>query len=215
MREQHTPEFNINAMPAFAPRWRFNLADRRLSAGRRAHPMRAKLALRLAMATLPSVAFASDPLVADLEQRLSNSGVESVNAYLNAHWAAAMSPLNHKTASCELRAVSLAVRLSRSTNARAAQAHGESLRAATGRCAAVVLALVTPREIPRVCASVASWGPAQTARELRRRINDIDSDEQLRSNRRTQACRAAYVYELENTRVVVKGAAPDARRPGK
>lgn len=163
---------------------------------------------------LPSLAFASDPLVTDLEQRLSRSGVESVNAYLNAHWASAMSPLSRKATSCELQAVSLVVRLSRSTNARAVQAHGESLHAAAGNCATFILALTTPREIPRVCASVASWGPAQTARELRRRINDIDSDETLRSNPRGQACRAAYVYELENTRVVVKGAAKRNTIPG-
>jgi hypothetical protein len=170
--------------------------------------------LRLAAMALPSIAFASDPLLADLEQRLTRGGVEAVNAHLNAHWAAAMSPLNRKAASCELQAVSLAVRLSRGANARAVQAHGESLRAATGSCTTFVLALVTPREIPRVCASVASWGPAQTARELRRRINDIDTDETLRSNPRGRACRATYVYELENTRVVVKGTAKRNTTPG-
>jgi len=174
-----------------------------------------RYALSLATVVLPGVVCASDTLVADLEQRLSRSGVESVNAYLNAHWDAAMLPLNRKTASCELRAVSLAIRLGRSSNARAVQAHGEALRAASGGCVWFVLALAVPAEIPRYCASVASWGPAQTARELRRRISEIDADEQLRSNRRGQACRAAYMYELHNTRVVVKRATPDARAPGK
>jgi len=174
-----------------------------------------RLVLPLAAALLPAVALASDALVPELEQRLARSGVEAVNAYLSAQGAPAMATLNSKTAACELPAVSLAIRLSRSRNARAVQAHGESLRAASGRCAGFILALIAPAEVTRYCASVASWGPAQTARELRRRIGDIDADEQLRSSRRGQACRAAYVYELHNTRVVVKGATPDGRRPGK
>ncbi|MFI4930713.1 MAG: hypothetical protein ACHP83_10775 [Burkholderiales bacterium] len=160
-------------------------------------------------------AAASDPLLTELEQRLARSGVEPVNVYLNSHWASAMAPLNQKTASCELHAVSLAVKLSRSSNAKAVQAHGEALRAAAGGCARFVLAMVSPSEVPRYCASVASWGAAQTARELRRRIGDIDADDLLRASQRGRACRAAYVYELENTRVVVKRAAPGARAGGK
>jgi 4-carboxymuconolactone decarboxylase len=54
-----------------------------------------------------------------------------------------MSRFNHKTASCELHAVSVAIRLPHGANARAVQAHEESLRAATGRCARFVPALVT------------------------------------------------------------------------
>jgi hypothetical protein len=173
------------------------------------------LAVCLAVVAFSGAAFASDSLVPELEQRLSRNGVESVNAYLNAHWASAMSPLNDKTASCELQAVSLTVRLSRSSNARAVRAHGESLRAAAGGCTGFVLAVITPAEIPRYCASVAAWGPSQTARELRRRIGAIDADEALAANRRGQACRAAYVYELHHTRVMVKGAAASARASGK
>jgi len=177
---------------------------------------RARLALWLVTGLWVGNSTASDSLLADLEQRLSRNGVEPVNTYLNSHWASAMVPLNAKTASCELHAVSLAVQLSHSSNARAVRAHGEALRAASGGCARFVLAMVTPAEVPRYCASVASWGAAQTARELRRRIGDIDADELLRASRRGQACRAAYVYELENTRVVVKRAAPtDARAAGK
>ena len=174
-----------------------------------------RLVLLLASGLAVGTAGAADSLLIDLDQRLSRSGVESVNAYLNSHWAAAMQPLNQKTASCELHAVSLAVKLSRSSNARAVQAHGEALRAAAGGCARFVLAMVSPGEVGRYCASVSSWGPAQTARELRRRIGDIDADALLRSSQRGQACRAAYVYELENTRVVVKRAAPGARPAGK
>ena len=175
----------------------------------------ARLALSVAAGLWVGAAGAADPLVSELEQRLARSGIEPVNVYLNSHWTAAMVPLNQKTAACELHAVSLSVKLSRSGNARAVRAHGEALRAAVGSCPKFVLAMVQPAEVPRYCASVASWGAAQTARELRRRIGDIDADELLRGSRRGQACRAAYQYELENTRVVVKRAAPDARAAGK
>ena len=86
---------------------------------------------------LPCAALAADALVAELEQRLASTGVESVNDHLtNAQPDAVMlSRFNRKAASCELQAVSLAIRLARGANARAVQAHEESLRAATGRCA--------------------------------------------------------------------------------
>jgi len=173
------------------------------------------LALWLASGLWAGAASAADPLVTELEQRLNGNGVDAVNNYLNSRWAAAMVPLNRKTAACELHAVSLSVKLSRGRNPRAVQAHGEALRAAVGNCPRFVLAMVQPEEVPRYCASVASWGAAQTARELRRRIADIDADEGLRAGRRGQACRAAYVYELEHTRVVVKRAAPQAGTAGK
>jgi hypothetical protein len=172
------------------------------------------LVLALATALWLGDAIAADSLVNELEQRLSRSSVDAVNVYLNSHWSTAMAPLNRQTASCELHAVSLSVRLSRGSNPRAVRAHGEALRAAVGGCPRFVLAMVAPAEVPRYCASVASWGPAQTARELRRRMGDIDADELLRGSRRGQACRAAYLYELENTRVVVRRAAPNARAAG-
>ena len=170
----------------------------------------------LALATALGLgdANAADSLVNELEQRMSRSSVDAVNVYLSSHWSKAMAPLNQQTASCELHAVSLSVRLSRGSNPRAVRAHGEALRAAVGGCPRFVLAMVTLAEVPRYCASVASWGPAQTARELRRRMGDIDADELLRGSRRGQACRAAYLYELENTRVVVRRAAPNARAAG-
>jgi hypothetical protein len=157
---------------------------------------------------------AADPLLTDLEQRLTHGSVNAVNAHLVAHWSSVMAPLNHKTAACELHAVSLSTRLARSSNARAVQAHGEALRSASGSCPRFVLALASPSEVPLYCGSVASWGPAQTARELRGRIAGIDADPVLRASRRGHACRAAYVYELEHTRVVVRRAAPAPRAGG-
>jgi hypothetical protein len=174
-----------------------------------------RFALLLVAALSAGTACAADALLPELEQRLLHSSANAVNAHLVAHWSSAMAPLNQKTAACELHAVSLSVRLSRSSNARAVGAHGEALRAASGGCLRFVLAMVSPAEVPRYCASVASWGPAQMARELRRRIGDIDADELLRSSPRGRACRAAYVYELENTRVIVKRAASGARPAGK
>jgi hypothetical protein len=160
-------------------------------------------------AILPCTALAADPLVAELEQRLASAGVESVNDHLSAHAGSALlSRFNRMTASCELQAVSLAIRLARGANARAVQAHEESLRAATGRCARFVLALVSAVEVPRVCASQTAWGAAQTARELRRRIADIDADKLLRGTVQGRACRATYLYEFKNTRVTLRVASP-------
>ena len=167
------------------------------------------------MAILPGPALAADALVAELEQGLASAGVESVNDYLSAHPDSAMARFNRKTASCELPAVSLAIRLARGANARAVQAHEESLRAATGRCARFILALVSAADVPRVCASQAAWGAAQTARELRRRIADIDADKLLRGTEQGQACRAAYLDELKNTRVTLRVASPSPAAPAR
>lgn len=169
------------------------------------------LALALALLCSSPAALASDALVADLERRLARSGVEAVNAHLMANWSSAMLPLHRQTAACQRPAVSLTVRLSRGHHARAAGAHGDALRMAAGRCAGYVLALLTPVEVPRLCTSVSGWGPATAARELRRRIADIDADAQLRASSRGQACRAAYHHELHNTRVAVRRAPAPAR----
>lgn len=158
-----------------------------------------------AAALLPGLARGAEAWVPELEQRLERAGVEAVNAHLTqAQGAAAMTALNRLAGACDLSAVSLAVRLSRSRNASASRAHVQSLRAATGRCPGFVLALATQPEIPRFCGSLASWSAVQTARELRRRTAEIDADATLRSSRRGQACRAAYQYELQHTRVMVR-----------
>lgn len=156
---------------------------------------------------LPLVARADDPWLDALEQRLAATGADVVNAELLRQGGEAMAELNRRAAGCEFAAVSLAVRLGRTRDRRAASSHVESLRAATGRCARFVLALVRPDEIPRYCGSLPQWSPAQTARELRRRMGDIDADEQLRGTRSGRACRAAYLHELQTTRVVVRRAA--------
>ncbi|HET9204738.1 MAG TPA: hypothetical protein VFO28_00780 [Burkholderiaceae bacterium] len=150
-------------------------------------------------------------LVTELEQRLARSNVDAVNAHLVAHWSSAMVPLHQQTAACQGAALNLTVRLSRGRHAVAAGAHGDALRSAAGRCLADVMALLTMVEVPRLCTSMASWGPATAARELRRRIAAIDADALLRDSARGQACRAAYHHELHHTRVVVKRVVPPAK----
>lgn len=164
------------------------------------------------LALLPGPALAADALVDEIEQRLASAGVASANEYLSAQPDAAVARFHRKTASCDLHAVSLAIRLTRGANTRAAQAHEESLRAATGRCARFVLALASAADIAKVCASQAAWGAAQTARELRRRIADIEADKLLRGTEQGQACRVAYLDELRNTRVTLRVASPSPAR---
>ncbi len=159
------------------------------------------LVVMLAAAVLPGRVVASQTLVADLEQRLARQGVDEVNAYLGASSSASMFTLNERTADCDLQAVSLTVQLARGSGSKAVNAHRESLRVAVGTCTGFVLALLSPKEVPKVCAPAASWTIMQMARELRRRIRAIEANEVLRTSPRGKACRAAYLYELNNTRV--------------
>jgi hypothetical protein len=159
----------------------------------------------------PAAAATPDSLVPEIEQRLAAQSADTVNAYLAGDWVSAMLPLNRRAAACELRAVKLAVRLSRSTNARAAHAHVDSLREAIGTCLVYVLTLATREEIPRYCSSVASWSVMHTVRELRRRIAAIEADDLLSASTIGKSCRAAYIHELENTRVIVKSSSRPLR----
>ena len=166
--------------------------------------VRALFGLLLALlvaAVWPGRVLASERLVADLQQRLSRVGVDEVNLYLASASSASMLSLNQRTAACDLQAVSLSVELARGSGSKAVEAHRESLRVAVGRCTGFVLALLSPKEVPKFCASAASWTVSQMARELRRRIRSIEADELLSTSTRGKACRAAYVDELHNTRV--------------
>ncbi|MEO8153173.1 MAG: hypothetical protein ABI605_08900 [Rhizobacter sp.] len=176
---------------------------------------RARLAVFLATALLPMAAAASDTLVTDLEQRLSRQGVDEVNAYLSAQGSATLSALYRSTASCDLQAVSLSIQLTRDHSSKVVDAHKESLRVALGHCTGFVLALLSPHEVPKLCSSVASWTVTQTARELRRRMRSIEADDTLRSSPRGKACHAAYLYELQNTRVGLRIGAPGMAPPSK
>jgi hypothetical protein len=52
----------------------------------------------------------------------------------------------------------------------------------------------------------------QTVRELRRRIAAIEADDFLSASAIGKPCRAAYIYELDHTRVVVKSASRPLRQ---
>lgn len=187
-------------------------ASRAGGSGRRASGSSAmRIAATLVAAVLPLAVPAAEALTPALEERLAAGGVESVNAYLVANGPSALAPFGQRTAACELAAVSLAVRLTRSGNVQAALAHTEALRHAVGRCTAFVLALATPQEVTRFCASASSWTVGQTVRELNRRMAAIQADELLRTTGNGRACRAAYLHELQTTRVVLRSAPAGAR----
>ena len=161
---------------------------------------------------LPASAVAVDALGADVTQRLERDGVERANAWLSGA-PQAMAALNQRTADCEPVAVGLAVRLSRTKSAKAARLHQESLRVAVGACTELVLSQLSASEVPRICAAASAWTITQTARELRRRIAQLEIDEGGGATERGKACHAAYVHELHHTRVGLRVA--PARREGR
>jgi hypothetical protein len=167
-------------------------------------------AIFLALAILPTGAMASNGPVAQLEQRLRTDGVDGVNTYLSGQ-SSVMADLGQRTADCDTQAIALAVALSRGKNAKATEAHREALRIAVGTCTENVLSLLSLTEVPKVCAAAASWTMTQTARELRRRMRAIDTDAALRSTERGKACGAAYLFELEHTRVGIRVDQPKQR----
>ena len=168
-------------------------------------------ALLVGLALLPAVALSANESVATLEQRLRTDGVEGVNTWLGGQ-SAALAALSQRTADCDTQAIGLAVKLSRGKNSKVTEAHREGLRIAVGTCTENVLSLLSLNEVPRICAATSSWTMTQTARELRRRMRAIETDEALRSTERGKACGAAYLYELENTRVGIRVDQPK-RRP--
>jgi hypothetical protein len=165
-----------------------------------------------ALALVPALAMASEALVSDLDRRLHTLGVDGVNAYLIAR-PSAMAELNQGAADCDPRAIDVAVKLSRSADTKAAALHTEALRIAVGTCTELVLSQLSQNEVPKVCAAASSWTLSQTARELRRRIRQIEADERTRPTQWGTACSAAYLYELQNTRVGIRAgkANPQAR----
>jgi len=168
-------------------------------------------AILLGLLVLPAVAMSANEPVARLEQRLRTDGVEGVNTYLGGQ-SSALADLGQRTADCDTQAIGLAVKLSRGKSSKVTEAHREGLRIAVGTCTDNVLSLLSLNEVPKICAAASSWTMTQTARELRRRMRAIETDEALRSTERGKACGAAYLYELQNTRVGIRVEQP-ARQP--
>lgn len=156
---------------------------------------------------LPMLVGAAEAPASDLEQQLRMGGADRVNARLGQE-PANMAALNQRTADCEPSSVALAVRLARTKVVNAARLHQESLRVAVGACTELVLSQLLASEVPRICASSAAWSITQTARELRRRIAQLDLDEAERPSEHGKACRAAYLHELHHTRVALRVARP-------
>lgn len=170
-------------------------------------------AVSLFASCLAPAAMAFEPVTTDLEQRLRQWGVEAVNDHLSAN-AFDLALLHRDTEGCVGRAVRLTLELSRGGRSKTTEAHVDSLRTALGRCTSLVLSLVWPAEVPKVCASVASWSVMQTVRELRRRMRIIEADEVLRTSPNGKACSAACLHELKTTRAGLRASPPGARRPG-
>ena len=160
-------------------------------------------AILVGLVMLPAVALSSNESVATLEQRLRTDGVEGVNTWLSGQ-SSALADLSQRTADCDTQAIGLTVKLSRGKNSKVTEVHREGLRIAVGTCTENVLSLLSLNEVPKICAAASSWTMTQTARELRRRIRSIETDQALRSTERGKACGAAYLYELENTRVGIR-----------
>lgn len=162
---------------------------------------RAIVTLAMAASGLAAGAKAFEPVTADLEQRLRQHGVEAVNDHLAQPASAFDLALLHRdTEACATRAVRLTLELSRGRRSKTTEAHTDSLRTALGRCTGLVLSLVSPSEVPKVCASVASWTVMQTVRELRRRMRIIAADEALRTSPQGRACSEVCWHELRTTR---------------
>jgi hypothetical protein len=170
------------------------------------------VAAALSASGLAPAAASIDPVTAELEQRLRRQGVEAVNDHLAAE-PFDLALLHRDTEGCVARAVRLTLALSRGSHSPTTDAHLDSMRTALGRCTGLVLSLTTLAEVPKICASVASWTVMQTVRELRRRMRIIEADERLRTSPNGRACSAACQHELQTTRAGVLASPPRARRP--
>ena len=111
-----------------------------------------------------------------------------------------------RASNCDLGALSETIELHRRAEPDAARAQLEAIRLAVGKCTSFVLALAYAEEIRKFCAAPETYSAARTARELRRRIAALDTDEVLKSSKAGQSCQAAYRYELKTTRVVLRPA---------
>ena len=165
-------------------------------------PSLALVALPMLTAATASGAATFD--LTELESKVDLYCAQSVAADLLAGSKPLLQQLQARTADCHLRAVAVTVRLAREAPAADSLPFTESLRLAVGKCTRFVLGLAMVAEAPRYCGSISVWSPAQTARELRRRIAALEADALLRSTAAGEACLAAYKYELTHTRVVLK-----------
>jgi len=109
-----------------------------------------------------------------------------------------------RASNCDLAALADVIEIVRTSDPTVSRLQLEAVRLANGRCPRFVVAVAFPHEIQRFCAAPESLTAVQTARELRRRIAMLKDDEVLHAAAAGRACRAAYEYELKNTRVVLR-----------
>ena len=150
-------------------------------------------------AALSLSAVAATDIVAELRFRLERDGLQAVNSYLSAHWESAMEPLARKVEQCDAKAMQLALQLHRGTNAETAQAHGESLSLAVGRCPAKLLPLIPPSEVTQYCSVGGTIPDSRLNREIDRRIQGIVANAPLRASQNGRACVAAYKAEAQRS----------------
>jgi hypothetical protein len=115
---------------------------------RRGRPL-AGLLLAGALCGTPA-AWAADPFVVQLDERLGRESADQVNTRL-AGDPGGLALLHRDTTRCDLQAVAVTVQLSRASGVKSTEAHREALRIAVGSCTGFVLALLSMHEVPRIC----------------------------------------------------------------
>lgn len=165
------------------------------------HTRRLRLTLAAASVGLVAALAGAADLVADLQGMLSREGVDSVNAYLSAHWETKMVPLGRRAERCEPRALRLTLALLDTRNAEALEAHGASIELAMGHCLERLLPQVPVSFVSRACSveSFEDQAPSRSgSEELRRRIATLESARKLASTERGVACLASYKQALRD-----------------
>ena len=147
------------------------------------------------MVGLSSLSAIAEPLIVDLQRRLTDSDVDALNAYLSANWETRMAPLGRLVRHCDVDALGLSVRLLDTTNLEAHQAHVFSLELAMGQCPEKVLPLVPASHVRSLC-SVDAYSEMFPSRkltaEIDRRVSVIKKMSRLAVSGNGTACLEAY-----------------------
>ena len=86
-------------------------------------PLTVQTMIAAALLGLASNAFAADPLVIELRDRLASTDVAAVNSYLSANWETKMARLGRLVRRCDRDALALSVNLLNTINLEALEAH--------------------------------------------------------------------------------------------
>ena len=138
-----------------------------------------------------------------------------MNARLDRNWKAELAPFSRSVAACNTRAVSLATKLHRSSNASLNQAHGESLREAMARCPSIVLNHVALEEVGTVCWVGESAQEKDYESETLRRIAKVRRAQDVSSPQKVEACATSLQEDLRRVKLGPWQGNQDARRVSK